>query len=122
MSDDEIIKALECCSVHPMKCKKCPYKGNERCTNAHRKDALDLINRQKAEIESLKESLQYGNEICENCQADKDKGLKKAKTGAIKEFAKRLKSKAIQKYDWNEYVEIEDIDNLAEEMERENDR
>jgi hypothetical protein len=31
---------------------------------------------------------------------------------AIEEFAERLKSKAVQKFDWNEYVEIEDIDNL----------
>ena len=50
MTDNEIIKALECCSVHPMNCKKCPYQGNECCTNAHRKDALDLINRQKSQI------------------------------------------------------------------------
>ena len=48
--------------------------------------------------------------------------VKKIQTEARKEFAERLKSKAVQKYDWNEYVEIEDIDNLAEEMERENDR
>lgn len=28
----------------------------------------------------------------------------------------RLKEKAMQKFDWNEYVEVEDIDNLVKEL------
>ena len=35
---------------------------------------------------------------------------------AYKEFAERIKEKAMQKFDWNEYVEVEDIDNLVKEM------
>ena len=35
---------------------------------------------------------------------------------AYKEFAERLKEKAMQKFDWNEYVEVEDIDNLVKEI------
>lgn len=54
MKDNDIIKALECCSVHPMKCKQCPYKKIACCTDAHRKDALELINRQKNYIETVK--------------------------------------------------------------------
>ena len=48
------------------------------------------------------------------------KQLKIAKSEAYKEFAERLKEKAMQKFDWNEYVEVEDIDNLVKEMVGEN--
>lgn len=57
MTDNEIIKALECCGEED-KCKECPYynKGNFKCLNyKFFKDLLDLINRQKAEIERLRE-------------------------------------------------------------------
>ena len=61
MTDNEIIKALECCSDIPEKsCKDndCPFIA-ECGADLHilEKSALDLINRQKAEIESLKEAL-----------------------------------------------------------------
>ena len=57
MTDNDIIKALECCAEEPMlNCRKCPY---EKSCNMGRsdmqKDALDLITRQKAEIERLQE-------------------------------------------------------------------
>lgn len=60
MTDNEIIKALECCiSGQPCKETKCPFykKGCEIDIYAVEKYALDLINRQKAEIEKLKEAL-----------------------------------------------------------------
>ena len=64
MTDNEIIKALECCSEAVFKedCKKlkCPFFDNEiyDCMNVDDENAmhrysLDLINRQKAEIERL---------------------------------------------------------------------
>ena len=56
MTDAEIIKALKCCL--DCNCKECPcYKivGTEkRCTEIDEEEILDLINRQKAEIERLK--------------------------------------------------------------------
>ena len=59
----------------------------------------------KAENERLKaENLELLNMCAE--QGEK----------AIKEFAERLKAKALQKFDWNEYVEVEEIDNLVKEM------
>jgi hypothetical protein len=87
----------------------------------------DLINRQQAEIEIINDSIQYANEVCENCQSDKDKGLKKARKRAIKEFAERLKEKAhtqpiFDTYCGNKYmgdvskVYVADIDNLVKEM------
>lgn len=53
MTDNEIIKALECCSnAVGEKCKECPI--NKNCLEVElNKEALDLINRQKAEIKEL---------------------------------------------------------------------
>lgn len=47
--DDEIIKALECCIKS--ECSKCPLKRSFCSENVAMEYALDLINRQKAEIE-----------------------------------------------------------------------
>lgn len=57
MKDDEIIKALECCSEPAGKCccEICPLHHREdSCTTALIKKAVELVNRQKAEIERLK--------------------------------------------------------------------
>jgi hypothetical protein len=54
MIDNEIMKALECCS-RVMECKDCDLCTQcETDPNAYMKLALDLINRLKAEIERLK--------------------------------------------------------------------
>ena len=54
MTDNEIIKALERCSTN-YNCGDCPYYFDaENCPDPLMNDALDLINRQKAEIERLK--------------------------------------------------------------------
>ncbi len=59
MTDAEIIKALECCAkaVNTFVCNesKCPLFGTN-CIDILSKNALDLINRQKAEIGRLKEN------------------------------------------------------------------
>lgn len=61
MTDNDIKKALECCiSENGNDCEECPcqniaYKqGNGGCCNQLSRYALDLINRQQAEIEKLK--------------------------------------------------------------------
>ncbi len=69
MTDNEIIKALECCKmpVGSGSCNNCPLKdirnkrriGDKSCTTISLEDALDLINRQKAEIEDLYKTLDY---------------------------------------------------------------
>lgn len=56
-TDDDVIKALECCRDFG-DCSLCPYEEatfNDEldCTERMHTDALALINRQKAEIESL---------------------------------------------------------------------
>jgi hypothetical protein len=60
MTDNEIIKALKCCMSEKEICSKCPL-GDE-CRNSCFWDVkasytLDLINRQKAEIDNLEYTL-----------------------------------------------------------------
>lgn len=63
MTDNEIIKALKNC-INGDECDECPinpHVGNYGyCTNLALREALKLIERQKAEIEKLK----YDNCIC----------------------------------------------------------
>lgn len=51
MSDEEIKKCLECCIS--LSCEGCPLKNNHGCLAISDENALDLINRQQAEIERL---------------------------------------------------------------------
>lgn len=54
MTDNDIIKALECCILGY--CRDCFYGDTDQrhCRDDLMQNALDLINRQKAEIERLK--------------------------------------------------------------------
>ena len=112
MNDNDIIKALECCSMskvrydNALKCSKCPAYYDERCT-AKPKEVLDFINRLQAEIERLKikiEDLESMQEISPEAKylvdtkADKvisllneiNKSQGQIKSDARKEFAERL--------------------------------
>lgn len=56
MTDDDIIKALECCGIN-QDCKGCYFDVHEAgdiCAREVVKNAFDLINRQQEEIERLK--------------------------------------------------------------------
>ena len=101
MTDEQIINALECCATDDGDdCFQCPYcnlffePGNGGCVNRCRKDALDLINRQKAEIERLKRGVTFTITI-EDFESIKETVISrldnKIKSEAIKEFAERLK-------------------------------
>ena len=122
MTDNEIIKALECCYGNKVNCNECPmweYEGD--CFEGLMKhNALSLINRQKAEIEklellnaSLLESCEGYSKACDVYRAEIERlvehtkegidlakqlpeMLKLAQAGAIKYFAERLKHKATE--------------------------
>lgn len=140
MTDEQIIKALECCATAPSagefaKCKGCPldYLGTSDCFDfIIQRNALDLINRRNAEIERLIDLI---NEVGEYNEAwvkdnhDLRVELKTAKSDAIREFAERLKATP---YRFREertiyfdkppitkmvlFVDDNDIDNLVKEM------
>lgn len=81
-TDDEIIKALECCSKDvPLlnSCTDCPFNG-KKCAALLPQTTLALINRQKAEIESLNavyadmtESLRLAAEANKDMQAERQR-------------------------------------------------
>lgn len=56
MTDNDIIKALECCGgeTYEEDCPKCPMYSSGNCNCLLAKYALDLINRYKAKNERLK--------------------------------------------------------------------
>lgn len=119
---DNIIKALECCSK-ALGCGKCFVFGDEECKCALIGFALDLINRQKAEIERLKECpkciYEYDGNTTEYCIQGpclNFKTVEQIKSEAYKEFAERLKEEALPKCNWDDCVDVEDIDNLLKEM------
>jgi FtsZ-binding cell division protein ZapB len=71
LSDNEIVKALECClkgdydKIINALCAKCPYCKNTDCKLILQQNALDLINRLQAEKERLKEENEWLREDCE---------------------------------------------------------
>ena len=81
VTDEEIIKALELCNEgEDDACVLCPYAHTPNCYNESGKDALDLINRQKTEVDDLREIVFM----------DRSEAIKLLKAEAIKEFAERL--------------------------------
>lgn len=125
MKDDEIIEALKCCVTYKQICPEtCPMVGVRQCTVNLRKKSLDLINRQKEQIEALIagqetlqkalnekiaeiERLKYNLEAVLNERADH--------TEAVKEFAKKVKAEA-RYFAANVTDVCEIIDNIVEEM------
>lgn len=67
MTDNDIVKALECCAGDDG-CDVCPmYKPSSECITELQGKALDLINRQKAELQKAKAELKETTEKF-NCQ------------------------------------------------------
>ena len=120
MTDKEIIKALECCKTTiQTDCENCPlYKEevteNSTCITILSENALDLINRQQAEIERLQKAIKVQDIMIEQ----QDYKLKQAKSEAIKDFADMLKGQMFNE----DFLLVEPcfmadiIDNLAKEM------
>ena len=101
MTDNEIIKTLECCTTKGVKCSDCPaFKKVDRsdCKKYFR-GAIDLINRQQAEIERYErennskfDKWKLLDDRTKQRYAELYEEAKSAvKSEAIKEFAERLK-------------------------------
>lgn len=70
MTDNEIIKALEICENYKETCEYCPYDNIRHCADEIRKDALNLIKRQQAEIDKLKTEKDNLIKTYAECQID----------------------------------------------------
>ena len=104
MTDAEIKKALECCATLDSEgCSKCPL--NKKCDAGDEIDslmrlALDLINRQQAEIERLKDEVNCNYEIRDKACAKLDElekmvnqSVATTKAEALEQFLKRFESR-----------------------------
>lgn len=103
MTDNEIVKAFECCCVEEPRpnCKECPIEG--ACANCDLDyEVFSLINRQKEEIERLEKETYTPfakftfdenklKEIVADAIGNIEFNLNSVKSEAIKEFAERLK-------------------------------
>lgn len=107
MTDNEIIKALECCAKDD--CERCPLSNYDGCKSLlfDGNIVIDLINRQKAEIETWKHKAEFVNYIIDKNIQNR---IDRAKSEAIKEFAERLKEKIYSQ------VVRKKIDYTVEEM------
>lgn len=112
-TDEEVIKALECCAdATQNSCKGCPCKAKgmrtgDVCIPAMSKAAADLIKRQRAEIERLTVNM---NAFGLGMKAEKERA-----DNAIKEFAKILIDNST-----DGSIAISDLPDLVKEMTEEN--
>lgn len=101
MTDNEIIKAMQCVIGNGVSCSECEYQKAlpfPSCRRMCAANALDLINRQKTEIEELRERISYLEKSIDCSRKEYNRLLQKlqrAKSEAIKEFAERLKKTSI---------------------------
>lgn len=67
MKDSEIRKGLECCQTYP-ECSSCPYNtgsaDDDECKNECMTNALELIDRQREEIDMLRKERERLQHIC----------------------------------------------------------
>lgn len=121
-TDEEIKSSLEVIAT-TRNCNECKIRnckwGTCNCSQITAKAALDLINRQKAEIEKLK-----GSTIVSNIM-ESQRIKREAKAEAYKEFTERLKNKIKTEcnpygkptFDYDTSLAImRYIDNLLKEM------
>ena len=112
--DEDTISSLEIIAT-TRNCNECKIRnckwGTCNCEQITANAALDLINRQKAEIERLKGSTIVNNIM----QIQRVK--REVKAEAYNEFAERLKEMATQGFwETDAYVGVDQIDNLVKEM------
>lgn len=115
MNDNEIMKSLDACDN--CFCENCFYRPKLiYCREDLCKDALNLINYQKTEIERLSKeiiTLKYDLQVASEESVE-------WKVQAIKEFAEKLKKRLFYNCGDINYTEVCDtqrlIDNLVKEM------
>ena len=125
-TDEEIITGLECCisAITAEACAGCPFNKQKLCDKdqwALERYTIDLINRQKAEIERLKECpkcvYEYDGETMEYCvqgPCSNFKTVKQIKAEAYKEFAEKVNEEIKKAYNNNSGVLREHLEKHKE--------
>lgn len=124
MTNEEIESSLKVIATthdcNECKIRNCKW-GTCNCSQITARAALDLINRQKAEIEKLEKALEGQDQLVHGL----NKCYYQAKSKAIKEFGERLKNKIKTEcnpygkptFDYDTSIAImRYIDNLVKEM------
>ena len=121
-TDEQIIKALECCKkldYNFEECKQCPYGG--KCYDGDvnfLQDIIDLIKRQRAnlqEVITLNSKLEAKNAELQRLLDfyEETSGNKKAKAEAIKEFAKQIDEVLNKKrLEYRKYLDVEGVETI----------
>lgn len=91
LTDEEMIKAYELCVMDGVGCAECPYsvyarEGLGYCNGDIEEDILDLLQRQKAEIERLTEENGYLKQCADTFLED----CKRERKQAVKDTAKEI--------------------------------
>lgn len=128
LTNEDIISSLKVIAT-TRNCNECKIRnckwGTCNCEQTTANAALDLINRQKEEIERLKTELDFAKAFRKETSAEfslmhrkYDNMLKAAKAEARKEFAEELKEGALFPHEINDdyAIGLETIDNLLKEM------
>ena len=120
-TNEEIEKALSLCSrtMEVVYCDQCPLYGEYECIREIKVSALDLINRQKSEIERLNEKVEELSNVLSDTIRIR---YAEAKAEVCKEFAEKLKQhkRKMKGFDlneefWDYAILVETIDNLLKE-------
>ena len=123
MTDNDIIKALECCYIKGKTCDDCP--ANDFDCLLLEKMAIDLINRQKAENLSLQNKVELLEQAMKMSKEDSNKSAKSAmevirkQEAEIKRLecsAKQWEETARQLYISKENIKAEAIKEFAERL------
>ncbi len=88
MTDNDIIKVLECCMNYD--CVDCPISRTYPCRKVMGKTTLDLINRQQETIETLRNCVEQHHIIRKDGKSPLSLLTEEIKAEAIKEFAERF--------------------------------
>lgn len=127
ITDEEIKSSLEVIAT-TRNCNECKIRnckwGTCNCSQITANAALDLIKRQKAELEAIKDekamvfklSEEQINEVKEYVLKSVEYNEREIKAEAYKEFAERLKIYSCRLKDGHDMVDTICIDNLLKEM------
>ena len=116
LTDSEIVKALELCLKN--ECDKCPFNLSEVCQIDLMKLLFDLINRQKAENEVLRNCVEQNHITRKDGKSPLSLFTEEIKTEAYKEFAEELEKRFAlycgMKIDFTNASKM--LDNLLKEL------
>ena len=121
LTDKEIVKALECCSINK-KCTGCYFNTqttDDMCPRVLMRNTLDLINRLQAENERLKKEVKNCKEHYKMACSERNEfleSLKTAKAEAYKECLEKVEQRDVSESDFYIMVKKTEFDNLLKDL------